>query len=98
MSNCVGVVPLLTILTVGASFGSHHHGGGGGAGTTRLLRRPPLSSLQSPAKAGRAPGSQPEMTSMRGKSVGTVAYLSLPLSFEANQGQTDPHVSFLSRG
>ncbi|MGD8944401.1 MAG: hypothetical protein PVJ37_14120, partial [Desulfobacterales bacterium] len=26
------------------------------------------------------------------------AYLNLPLSFEANQGQTDPQVAFLSRG
>ena len=26
------------------------------------------------------------------------AYGHLPLSFEANQGQTDPHVQFLTRG
>jgi len=54
--------------------------------------------LQMVAAAGSAQGSQPGMASTRGKPVGTAAYLSLPLSFEANEGQTDPRVNFLSRG
>ncbi|HET9409689.1 MAG TPA: Ig-like domain repeat protein [Candidatus Sulfotelmatobacter sp.] len=35
---------------------------------------------------------------LRGFKTATTTYLSLPLSFEANQGQTDPRVNYLSRG
>ncbi|HYB76938.1 MAG TPA: hypothetical protein VEE85_01950, partial [Candidatus Bathyarchaeia archaeon] len=97
MSNRVGVALSLAMLTVGCNFGGHHHGGGD-AGTTGPLTLAPLSSLQTVATAESAEGSQPGMISMRGKPVGTVAYFSLPLSFEANQGQTDQRVNFLSRG
>jgi len=34
----------------------------------------------------------------RSKRIPAVAYGKVPLSFEANQGQTDPRVEFISRG
>jgi len=98
MSDHVAAAPLLTILAVAFSFGSHLQGGDSAVGATRPFMLPPLSSMQTVATRLSTQGSQPGISSMPGKSVATLGYLSLPLSFEANQGQTDPHVSFLSRG
>ncbi len=44
------------------------------------------------------PGSKDEHPSLHQRTARTVADLKLPLSFEANHGQTDPQVKFLSRG
>ena len=55
--------------------------------------------LQIAAGVGIAQVSKPGMDNVPAAQIeGTAAYLSLPLSFEANQGQTDPRVNFLSRG
>ena len=42
--------------------------------------------------------SSPETTTVGGRAVWREQYARLPLSFEANLGQTDPRVKFLSRG
>jgi uncharacterized protein (TIGR03437 family) len=44
------------------------------------------------------PGSKDEHPAPNQRAVGNVADLKLPLSFEANRGQTDSQVKFLSRG
>jgi hypothetical protein len=44
------------------------------------------------------PGSKDEHPSPNQRTLGNVADLKLPLSFEANRGQTDSQVKFLSRG
>ncbi len=46
-------------------------------------------ALTSPVSEGLAPAKNLQLASAYGK---------LPLSFEANRGQTDPHVKFISRG
>src|SRR5256712_9405656 len=58
-----------------------------------LLLALPLASC-APASATRPPTEPPQAT----KPQVLAAYGKLPLSFEANQGQTEPQVKFLSRG
>jgi len=50
------------------------------------------------AGAANRHGSQRDSAVDPATSPGAAVDFSLPLSFEANQGQTDPHVNFLSRG
>src|SRR5207244_787147 len=65
---------------------------GGGKGMILLLALALASCA--PAPATRTSTEIPQAT----KSKVLVAYGKLPLSFEADQGQTDPKVKFLSRG
>ena len=44
------------------------------------------------------PSSQQRMSTISRNQAGTATYFTLPLSFEANEGQTNPQVKFLSRG
>ena len=70
-----------------------------------MLTRSPASnpSVSSPAPSvsaatNSAPSALPSRSPAAGKRGLVENYGKLPLSFEANQGQTDPQVKFLSRG
>lgn len=71
--------------------------GAGWATTWQRLAPIPATNLGRPHVQGSGP-----MTTARGDTAPTPqireAYGRMPLSFEANQGQTDPQVQFLSRG
>jgi len=81
----LGSTLLLALLTAPAATP-----GRGGSGPTQAV-----AAASARAKNALAPQAQPEP----GRSARLVeAYGRLPLAFEANRGQTDPQVKFLSRG
>src|SRR5689334_15445101 len=59
-----------------------------------LLALAPLTLFASGRLRAAAPGERAPLSN----SAAATAYGKLPLSFEVNQGQTDPRVRFLSRG
>ncbi|MDA2929354.1 SBBP repeat-containing protein [Acidobacteria bacterium AH-259-O06] len=67
-----------------------------------LVLFPSVAHTSSLTLNNSGPGDQPPPTRSAARQASQVrvteAYGKLPLSFEANQGQSDPHVKFLSRG